>query len=430
MVFRLVYSLIRVPRLFVYLFLFPLLLSLVLVVGQILVTHFLIASSNFASSSIPEEDVELVNPDRELASRVLFMGKEPKQVIICSWQEIVLDDGRMVEVPPNESCQPDRLDVAFRSQNFGNKDLSEYKRLFDGLVERIHLCKSCQPDIVVSKESDGSIRTTVFSAWGLLIARLFEADPDLHNLFIEIKRERLKVQTLLGEIRYEVEGLQEPILISELFLSLTLIFNVLILLIVMMWLALKGHRRVLEYFTRNGALLPMVAATGKKTFYGAMWILTGLRVSFFLLASVPLTYFGFHGYLQEVGDIFFKGDLSAWAVWLLAVVSSLSLTLMIASMSDLRQRHEAMSFIYKYIPLVLAFIGMFIWTLSFFLESSQLVRDIIIAIPVVGMGPLFVAPIVKPSDNFLVLHALLSAGLLLVIIKNNVQWFSAHLEEL
>jgi len=430
MLIRLVYALIRIPRLFVYLLLFPLLLSLLLVVGQILVTRFFIVSSGYSASVVPPEGVIAKSPDRELAKRVLFEGEDPGPVELCIWERLVMDDGTVIEQPDRESCLPDRLDVAFHRDHFLEQDIREYQRLLEGLVERIHLCDSCTPDIVVQRDSEGQIKTTVYSAWGLLITSLFQIDPELYAQSVELKRERIDMQSLLGEISFVVEGLQEPILISELFISFALIFNVLILLIVMMWLALKGHRRVLDYFTRNGALLPMVAATGKKSFYGAMWILTGLRVSFFLLASIPLAYLGFRGYLDEVGDIFFQGDIAAWAVWLLAVLSSLTLSLMVASMSDLRQRHEAMSFVYRFIPVTLAFLGMLIWMFSFLVDDTQLIRNLIVALPVIGMGPLFVAPIVKPHDNLLVWHALLSAGCLVFLIRSNVQWFSAHLEEI
>jgi hypothetical protein len=177
----------------------------------------------------------------------------------------------------------------------------------------------------------------------------------------------------------------------------------------------------------------MVAATGKSTFYCAIWILTFIRVAFFLLGSVPLCYYSLRTLTQiDPTETFFNKDVLAFVLWLLALGMSLSLATLIASIADLKHRHNLMNVAYRYIPLFVAFGGGLVWGLTFLVERdfTHLIRTIISCLPLVGMAPVLLAPVFTPEYGVLVANTLFTMGLFMLAIRSNTRWFAAHLEEL
>jgi len=205
------------------------------------------------------------------------------------------------------------------------------------------------------------------------------------------------------------------------------------LVIISLWLALKAHRKVLDYFARNGALLPMVAATGKGVFYAAIWILTLTRVAAFVCAAVPITFFGLTGLLSDRQlDQMIKINSPEFVLWVLALLASLSLATLIASIADLKHRHQFFSIGYRYVPLFFCLAGGFVWTGSFLFDGPFFgyFRALLSALPIVGAASILVAPVMQPQLSVLVVHLLLTSVLLVVALKRNARWFAAHLEEL
>jgi hypothetical protein len=190
---------------------------------------------------------------------------------------------------------------------------------------------------------------------------------------------------------------------------------------------------VLDYFARNGALLPMVAATGKHSFYDAIWLLTVFRVGAFLLAAVPATLLVFTGLTEDqpIPSFFGEDRLFPYA-WMVAIGLSFALATLIASIADLKHRHHFLSFLYLYLPIAVCAISAVGWGLTFLVDSPAFgyVRNIAAALPIVGMAPVLVSPLFQPSIWVLVAHALLTLGLIWLFLKRNAHWFAAHLEEL
>lgn len=429
---RLAWSLIIIPRLFFALIFFPLLLSLLLVYVQLVFTG---AAFRVVNRDAGEIKSSLVAAKRYNIVRwfVYGDGYERKEMRECRW---VLEDPNdpAWEVPPSPECEPDRLDLAIHVKDPATFDASRYKKQFSGQIDRIHICRSCSPDLVVKHdENNRKLETRATSVWGVGVMSLGMINEEFGEKVVEMRRSFDDLKGLFGTRLYEPVGFRHPLDITKLHNSTLVLLNFSLIVIVTLWLAIKAHRRVLDYFVRNGALLPMVAACSKRTFYGALWILTGTRVGAFLVAAVPLSMIAF---IEFVGrkelEFFFHGDTTAIIWWIVALVISISLSTMIASIAELRQRHEILSFLYKYFPILLSLIGGLLWTATFLVdgETSSLIRHVLTITPILGMVPVLVAPLFCPPIYILALHSILSGLMLMKALNHNARWFAAHLEEL
>jgi len=425
---RLAISLLLIPRLFVALLLFPLLMSLLLVYGQLIATAVIVRAIGLDGDAMASHYESRRQSD---LGRKFLLGdsRDLGPPLICRWEQ----DAALREVPPSDKCNPDRLDVALHVSDPKTFSVSDYEKLFNGLVERIHLCKTCKPDAIISISEDGSIRSDAYSTQGLILLRISANNDDIQSQFVSVRRELDRLRSLTGHTHLHSAGLRQPVSIDALQGSLAVIFNIAALIMISLWLALKAHRKVLDYFARNGALLPMVAATGKSSFYGALWILTLARVGAFLCAAIPMTYYGFQAFGVEdnYSDLFLSNYLEL-GLWMCALGASLGLATLVASIADLQQRHHFLSVLYKFVPLLLCIGGTCIWTASFLVDHHifGLLRSVITALPVIGMGPILIAPTMKPDLIVLGIHALLTSILFVFALRKNARWFAAHLEEL
>jgi hypothetical protein len=423
-------SLMRVPHLALSLFVFPLFLSIVIVVGQIIMTLMLVSASptsgvKTGASAVPRDDSGIV--------RLILYGSERARgyLHVCRW---VSEESRGDEVPPTSECAPDRLDVALQVSDPSSFDVGPYVELYQGEVDRLHVCKGCRPDAVITVDAGGHPHSSSYSVFGALILAL----PIIKraNEFREV-RDGLRsivsnVQELMGDFSFFSADFEQGIRWSQLKNDLPLALNISFLIVVSLWLALRAHRRVLDYFGYNHVLLPLVAACGKKRFYSALWWLTSLRVGCFLSAAVPLLYLGFHGNGSGRSNVFHPFHIS-WltgTVWVATLIATIGLATVIASIAELQHRDSIMSFLYRYLPIVVAMVGGFVWCGSFLFtgEGSALFRRAITLLPVAGMLPIFVAPVIKVPLWIMVTHGICALGVLVALLRRNARWFAAHLE--
>lgn len=411
-------------------------MSIILVYFQLLLTVAATNSVNTGTSS-PAKRIKAIQ-ENNLAKTIIYGDDEIQPLQICRWEWITEEDtGRQGEIPP-ANCEPNRLDIAIHTPNPATFDVTPYLKKMEGNVERLHVCRQdCAPDIVLSLDN-GASRVEAKSVWGLMVLRLVQFNSGVYEAYQRAHEEVGSSINLLGNIRLHASGFTKPIDITNFIPAVLALLNIAFLVVVALWLALKAHRKVLDYFARNGSLLPMVAAIGHHPFYRAIWILTLLRVGVFLLAAVPVTITAFNGILkQELLSTLFKEDLTNTALWALASVLGLGLATMIASISELKQRHQLLSFVYRYLPLLIAGIGTVFWIASFILDeviiSTSLIgllRCTITALPVLGLAPTLIAPVFQPPAIVLAIHILLTLGLIVYILKENARWFAAHLEAL
>ena len=367
-----------------------------------------------------------------LRSITLGQEKPLADPLICRWSYSTDSDGDYSEAPPSADCVPDRLDAAIRTNDAATFDISKHLPLLRGNVLRIHLCKTCSPDLIFFPE-ETIPRVEMHGIWSVFLTRLILQTETITDAYKNVRRTNDRINNTVGKKFFVAPGFKSAINLSDIQSTLLLVFNFASLIVVALWLALKAHRKVLDYFARNGALLPMVAANGKNNFYGAIWAITFVRVFAFLFAAIPLTIFAIHEYIFDSSSVqILSGNMSGSILWACSLIVSLSLATLIASIADLKHRSHITMVIYRFLPILLASLGAVLWAATFIFEGglSPFLRIIICALPVIGMVPLFVSIVFQPHVVALVCHLLLSAGLIMYLMKENARWFAAHLEEI
>lgn len=424
-------SLVRIPRLFLTLLFFPLLLSIIFVYLQLLATGLVIKTTHKSSEDV-SRTLERLN-QKSLARKLLYGSAEPLPTLqVCRWIAGTDSTGKFTEGPATQNCQPSTLDAALQVEDPALFETAPYERILNGNVERLHVCRHCRPDIVI-RIKNGRAQTHVSSIQAYWILQLVQFNVHVQKQYLEAAKESDATTKLVGNVFLYSAGFAKPVSMNSLFNSLALPLNIAMIVVVGLWLALKAHRKVLDYFASNGALLPMVAAIGSHRFYAAIWILTIMRVLAFMGAAFPLAYFGLKSVMQK-GSMFqaFRGYGLETPVWMLALVFSLGLATLIASIAELKHRHHILSFVYRYVPLLIAISGAIVWALCFLFKgaAAAFVKNFILAIPIVGLAPMLVAPVFKPSMLVLSIHAVLALLIFFVIMRINSRWFAAHLGEL
>ena len=173
------------------------------------------------------------------------------------------------EQPPSKECAPDRLDIALHVPDSMQVDLDEYLRLIEGDALRLHVCKKCSPDLELFVSPQGN-SVKAHSAYGLMLYTLLNLDKRIQQQYKELKKMREDLREKLGDVFFLLPELKAPIAISSLEVSLIFILNITALVVIALWLGLRAHRKILDYFSKSGALLPMVAATGKTPFLSGL----------------------------------------------------------------------------------------------------------------------------------------------------------------
>lgn len=425
---RLALAFIRVPRLFGSLFLFPLLISFIFLYVQLMVSGVLLKASATDAAKVRENLTKRKN-NSVVRQLIAGNGEELGDIELCRW--VQTPEG---EVPPAD-CKRHEFDVALIIPSFDEERIQQYQRTLNGNFRRMQICRTpaCATEVTIDLTNPDQPETSTRSVWGLLLLNLVELSPEQIEHFVKVREHKDKLKAQLGPLYLYTPGYQKPLNVREMTKLLVVILNFILLVLVALWLALKAHRKVLDYFADSGALLPLVAASGKRAFYGAIWILTLFRVFIFLSGSLPIAYLAIRDFTQgDPTDLFFHGELSWSLLWLFTLAMSLALATIIASIADLKHRHTLLSFGYRYVPLLVSLGGGIVWGLSFLVEHqySEAIRKILASLPLAGMAPMLLAPLFTPQEEILVIHTLLTAVLLALALRSNTRWFAAHLEEL
>jgi hypothetical protein len=452
--FILVWSLIRIPRLFISLLLFPLLLSIFVVYAQIFFTGVAVktstigngVTSNDDQSSLDgssEQDPKASKDKREtnmLRRYLLGIENKLEDVKVCYWNDTI-PSGTVIEGPPKHhspDCTLERFDVVLKVKDPSKLDIEPYIKVFKGHLKKIHVCNMCFTDIILDKTGTTDFAYTS-SMWALMFLNFTKFSEENLNLRKLVSNNTKNTDKVIGEKYLQIRGFAKPTKIKDLSYTVIIICNIAVIVIVSLWLSIKAHRKVLDYFSSNGALLPLVASTGKSNFYLAIWSLTLIRVGFFLLAVIPASYFSLNRLFsskelkgQTFLGLLFNHNALEFLLWLFALFISFCLSTLIASIADLKHRHALLSFIYKYIPLFICLFGGILWGISFMIDNalSENIRTIISSMPLLGIPAILLAPIFTPAQGVLVVNILLTFTLFMMTLLSNIRWFAAHLEEL
>lgn len=425
---RIALAFLRIPRLSLLILGLPVLIGVAITTSQLLVTGVVLES---ARRGLDTSEVGTAQKKGNLVREFLFQTSEPfPEPHICRWQ-VIERDGNTFEVPPTSDCRPDRLDVAIRTPVDGDIDLQPYLQFLRGSVERIHICQRCSPDLIIDLRN-GMPQTNVHSVWAGLMLVLFLNNDTVLEQYASARASLGKVRDELGKVFFFANGFEYPLLLSHSVAIMAVILNIVGIVVISVWMALKAHRSVLLYISRGGALLPMVAAFGRGSFYRAIWIITAARVAIFLACILPIVY----GTFSEIFDL----DLRAFSffahrglfpMWLLSIILSMALAALTSSVAELKERQHAAHMLFRYLPIVASLGGGLLWCLTFVIDGpvSSVMRDLLSGIPIIGIVPIIVAPLLGMRLDILLVHSLLSLLSIIWLGQRNARWFAAHVEE-
>ncbi len=421
-------SLLSAPRLMLSLLLWPFVIGLVFSLFQLSLTTIRVHQLDESPEEYEERAVK-AKPDERLLRKYLFGRAEPfENSLVCRWK----GDPR-TERHDNPDCVFQKYDIAIATSKPLTDNVTEYIKMYEEVSPRIHICGNCMAELTVNLIPE-SPQTHLKGFSAVLLYYFMEESEKRRavDLYKNIKEEREGQKKKRGNIIFHVNGSDQPILCSGGRAKILLIFHTVSIVLVALWLALRAHRRVLDYFSKNGALLPLVAACGKKQFYKALWFITFLRVGCFLIASVPITLVVYLNYLKEDTISKFIGNPFDFFLWIVSLISATGLLMIIASIAELKDRESFFSWLYKAIPFACCFIGGFIWAgLALFGgEGLAVYKSIIIALPIFGACPTIMAPLLNLNSFALVVQVLINTMLIIWLMHYNASWFAAHLEEL
>ena len=192
-------SLLRVRRLFFSLFLGPVLLGLIIVLVQTAATVILIDLSNEDSEQFGER-MSSSTESEILRGYVFGSGEIPDQPRICN------------EIDAANECPLKESDIVVHNQSNRVIDIKEFQETFRGAAQRIHFCKDCTSDFILTV-GESNTETRIFSLSGLAV--LFLADNrrlvELRHHLTEAKSEKERAEKVQGNIKFHPPGLESPL---------------------------------------------------------------------------------------------------------------------------------------------------------------------------------------------------------------------------
>ena len=95
-------------------------------------------------------------------------------------------------------------------------------------------------------------------------------------------------------------------------------------------------------------------------------------------------------------------------------------------------KRQYLGFMYQYLPLILCLTGLFLWGVAIFSPTpySFEFSRIVLATPILGLGPLLISPIVTPDIYIIMIHLFLSLIFIIRLRDLNSDWFASHLGQL
>ena len=422
-------SFIAEPRLFVTLLFWPLVLGLIIVSMQGWFSSAYISALDITPDEYSQR-ISAEKKDVEILKRHLLSGGAiSKTPTICFWQS-----AGNLEIQEEPECVLEPNDIVIKGAKPEIVAQEDLISTFEGVVSKIHFCNTCESNIVLDmRNSEPVTHIRSLQSMGVLFLAASSEQKRMKNFNLEARKLHDKYKKSIGDIYFYAPGYAFPIQISGMHKVLLLVLNTAAIVLVTLWLSLRSHRKVLDYFAKNGALLPLVAACGKGVFYRAIWVITALRVLAFLAAAVPATIIMFAFSISEKTlNQFVFGDFAEFVLWVLSICCGMATLTMIASISELMQRHNSFAWIYKAIPLLLCFVGAFVWgcTIASHSNTLEILQMVIVSCPVVGIIPILVVPAFKVDPYILSTHTVLSAMVVMLLAKINSRWFAAHLDEI
>jgi hypothetical protein len=426
---RLTLYLLQVPRLLLSLIIFPVILAFGTIILQLISSVFFL--SYLSSTETKKLEESLNNPRRTtnwVRDKLLGANDYEDTLKVCYWS--VELGGKLKQ--PTTDCTVDRYDIVIDPKLATPDKEYNYMKLFLGFFRKVHICQGCVSDIMISKVN-GETQIDFGSLFALSLFTAVEITEEYRNNFSEAVKSLSEFESLTGDKYLRLTGFVQKTKLSTLTHTLILVSNISVFIIVCLWLALKAHRKVLDYFSHSGALLPLVAASGKNNFYLTIWSLTIIRVIAFTLTALPVGIYMLSDAIgQDLLNLLFLGDLLLLSVWIVTIIISLTLTTIIASLAELKSNSALLSIRYKLFPLLLCFLGGVIWIATFAYEApiTFFIRDLILTLPLISIPALLMCPVFPPHPLSMAFNAILTLIFTIFTVRRNAEWFGSHLEEI
>lgn len=410
----------------------PVVTSILIVILQLFISAIFLQARQTRTTDVLLEELKKSSDEKRGPSwyRTILIGDDLLKhgLKTCLWSNHPVS-GKLV--PPTPDCELQRFDVVVSPSVATEFGAPFYQKLFSGLFRAVHICEGCATDIIIWRNKD-EIQTLFRSFLGFVLFQEVNFSEGFKKNYQQALEAKQEVSKRIGIPYFDLIGFREPTRLSSINAKIIVVLNIGFIIVTALWLALKAHRRVLNYLSHSGALLPLVAATGTSTFYASVWLLTLIRVGAFSLAAVALGVFVFIDVITDPVAFPLYGRPLAMIAWIVSIIASLSLAALIASVAELKEHHDVVNIHYKLIPLIACVIGGLAWTATFLIEHPLLqpIRGLIGLIPVVGTTPILLAPVFEPYWYVLGINTVGTLILLFFIARYNSRWFAAHLDDI
>lgn len=402
-------SFMRIPKLFIDIFLLPCLISFFIILIQLVITSLVIGSVSTKADTQIKNTQAVTNPLRKF-----LLGCEDCKLEVCRYEKSQIISGK--------NCEREFYDFTIYAPKPREFDLSPYLEQLNTHFKRVVICDDCEPSAIVLETSPVT-EIHISSVWGLMLYA-----NSVQDSFKKLKASRDKTEEIkgkFGSLYLHIRGMG-MIKGEKLVQRLGVIANICSILVISVWLLVRAHRLILSYFARSGSLLPLVSFLGPP-FYSSIWILTLMRVLIFLSPSTLAAYV----VLKAEYNIEFL-PFADLIEWLLALFSGFLLAGLTSSISDLKSRGNFRYIIFRYLPFLTTLIGGALWGLSLLFPLSFMVslRSILTATPLLGLAPLILSPIFPVSKLVIAAACASNALCVYLLARANRTWFNSHLEEI
>jgi hypothetical protein len=203
---RLALSFLQIPRLFASLVLFPMLLGFYLLICEFIVVQAVVINLLGISAEEPAGNF-LGDRARDIRWRLLYGDRaELPPLKVCRW---------VAESTPGADCVVSGSDIALHVANPAAADVEPLRKIYEGNVERLHVCKSCLAPVVI-EDRDGRREFRAYSWRGMLLASLFTFNPEIYQNYRDlIDKQEVLFQPGRGTLILDVPGLRSAINMND-----------------------------------------------------------------------------------------------------------------------------------------------------------------------------------------------------------------------
>ena len=183
-------SLIRVPKLFITLLLWPLVIGVGLAATQVVFTASFVQLLDEDTTKF-QERINRPDPEDAWLRSHIYGRTEPFPALkVCRWK-LEQSTGTQLEVPPEDGCAITPNEVAIHVEDPEAFNSSLYEQFFTGTIAKLHICRNCKTDVILSLANNSRTEneSNLYSIKSLGIFLLADSahDKEVNDKFIQAK---------------------------------------------------------------------------------------------------------------------------------------------------------------------------------------------------------------------------------------------------